>query len=183
MKEFSVSLETPRLWLRPWKDSDLEPFARLNADSRVMEFFPKTLSREESDALVAEIRARFDDCGYCFWAAELKATGAFIGFIGISRVTFQTHFTPCTEIGWRLDPAYWGQGFATEGARAALDFAFGTLHLPEVVAFTVPANLRSRAVMERLGMRRDPAEDFEHPNLPEGHPLRSHVLYRLKSPR
>lgn len=183
MKELAVSLETPRLRLRPWKDSDLEPFARLNADPRVMEFFPKTLSREESDAVAAAIRARFDAWGYGFWAAELKSSGAFIGFIGLSHPSFQAHFTPCTEIGWRLDPAYWGQGLATEGARAAAAFAFDTLRLPELVSFTVPANLRSRAVMERLGMRWDPAEDFDHPGLPEGHPLRRHVLYRLKSPQ
>ncbi|KAB2837494.1 GNAT family N-acetyltransferase [bacterium] len=183
MKEFTAPLETPRLRLRPWKDSDLEPFARLNADPRVMEFFPKTLSREESDALAATIRERFQAWGYGFWAAEMKANGAFIGFIGISHPAFQAPFTPCTEIGWRLDRAYWGQGLATEGARAAASFAFEHLRLPELVSFTVPANLRSRAVMERLGMRRDSAEDFDHPGLPEGHPLRRHVLYRLKSPR
>jgi RimJ/RimL family protein N-acetyltransferase len=150
----------------------------MNADPRVMEFFAAPLSPAESDAMVLRIEAHFARHGFGFFAAELRATGEFIGFTGMSHVPFAAHFTPCVEIGWRLATAYWNQGFATEGARACLRYAFEELALPEVVAFTVPANQRSRRVMEKLGMARDPADDFEHPRLPEGHPLRRHVLYR-----
>lgn len=174
-------LETDRLLLRPWQDSDLEPFAALNQDPEVMEFFPKRLSRQESDELVSQIQSRFLKYGYCFWAVELKATGEFIGFLGLNVPGFEAHFTPCVEIGWRLAREHWGKGLATEGARKVLEFAFGELGLTEVVAFTVPANRRSRAVMQRLGMQRDPEEDFEHPQVEAGHQLSRHVLYRIRS--
>ena len=159
-------IETPRLILRPWKESDREPFARMNADPRVMEFFPARLSREESDALMDRVRSEL-------LAAELRETGEFIGFIGLSVPTFEAHFTPCVEIGWRLAAEHWGRGLATEGARAVLARAEG-----EVVSFTTVGNLRSRRVMEKLGLTHDPRDDFDHPRLPEGHPLRRHVLYR-----
>lgn len=172
-------LVTERLLLRQWREADLAPFAALNADPRVMEFFPRPLDRAESDALAARLSAFIRERGFGFWAAERKADGAFLGFVGLNAPAWTAPFTPCVEIGWRLARACWGQGYATEAARAALAFGFATLGLAEIVAFTVPGNRRSRAVMERLGMHRDPAADFEHPAVPEGHALRRHVLYRL----
>ena len=173
-------LETPRLLLRPWQESDREPLRRMNADPQVMEFFAAPLTPAETGAMIARMLAHFARHGFGFFAAELRATGEFIGFAGISHVPFEAHFTPCVEIGWRLAAAHWNQGFATEGARACLRYAFQDLALTEVVAFTVPANRRSRRVMEKLGMTHDPADDFDHPRLPEGHPLRPHVLYRAR---
>ena len=173
------TLATPRLLLRPWRDADLAPFAALNADPRVMEFFPKLLARAESDAMVERLRAHFDRHGFGLWAVEVAGGAPFIGFVGLAVPRFEAHFTPCVEIGWRLAAEHWGRGYATEAAGAALDFAFGRLGLDEAVSFTTAANRRSRAVMERLGMTHAPADDFEHPSLPEGHALRPHVLYRL----
>jgi len=165
--------ETPRLILRRWRESDRAPFAAMNADPRVMEFFPATLTREESDSLVDRAEAALERQGFGTLAAELRATGDFIGYIGLAVPSFEAHFTPCVEIGWRLAAAHWGRGYATEGARAVLDRWTGDL-----VSFTTAANVRSRRVMEQLGFTRDPAEDFDHPRIPEGHPLRRHVLYR-----
>lgn len=173
-----IALETARLLLRPWRESDREPFRRMNADPRVMRFFAAPLSSVETDAMIDRIATHFDLHGFGFFAAELRATGEFTGMVGVSHVPFEAHFTPCVEIGWRLAAAHWNQGFATEGARRCLSFAFDELALREVVAFTVPANLPSRRVMEKLGMTHNPADDFFHPRLPEGHPLRTHVLYR-----
>jgi RimJ/RimL family protein N-acetyltransferase len=150
----------------------------MNADPAVMEFFPAPLTRVESDALVDRILAHFSARGFGVSAAELKATGEFIGFIGLAVPRFEAHFTPCVEIGWRLAAAHWGTGLATEGATAVLDYAFGTLGLREIVSFTSAVNMRSRKVMEKIGMTRNPADDFDHPNLPEGHWLSRHVLYR-----
>jgi RimJ/RimL family protein N-acetyltransferase len=147
-----------------------------------MEYFPATLTRIESDALVDRIEAIFAEHDWGPWAAELRATGELIGFIGLSVPAFEAHFTPCVEIGWRLAAAHWGKGLATEGACAALDYGFNEHLLPEVVSFTTAANLRSRRVMEKLTMTHDPADDFDHPGLVEGHPLRRHVLYRLRNP-
>jgi ribosomal-protein-alanine N-acetyltransferase len=144
-----------------------------------MEHFPSTLTPQESDALIARINHHFAHHGYGPYAAELKETGAFIGYIGLYTPTFEAHFTPAVEIAWRLAADHWGRGLATEGARAVLHHAFHTLNLPSLVSFTVPKNQRSRCVMEKLGMTRNPSEDFDHPNLPEGHPLRRHVLYRI----
>ncbi len=176
------SLRTPRLLLRPWRDEDLAPFAALNGDPVVMEFFPSPLDRAESDAAAARIREHFAAHGYGLWAVEVPGVADFIGFVGLAVVSrFQAHFTPCVEIGWRLAREHWGRGYATEAARAALDHGFRDLAQKEIVSFTVPANLRSRAVMERIGMTRSPDDDFEHPLLPEGHPLRRHVLYRIPS--
>lgn len=173
------SLRTERLLLRPWRDADREPFAAMNADPRVMEHFPRPLTREESDALAARILRGFEADGFGVWAVEAPGEANFIGFTGLARPRFEMHFTPCVEVGWRLAAPYWGRGFATEGARAALRFAFQTLKLPEVVAMVVPANRRSIRVMEKLGMHRDPGDDFDHPLFAEGHPLRRHVLYRI----
>jgi RimJ/RimL family protein N-acetyltransferase len=175
-----TGLGTSRLWLRQWRASDLEPFAALNADPHVMEFMPGCLTRIESDALAKRSETEIAQHGFGFWAVELRASGEFIGFVGLRRASFAAHFTPCVEIGWRLARASWGKGFATEAARECLRFAFETLTLSEVVSFTVPLNRRSRAVMERLGMRRAASDDFEHPRLPPGHALRPHVLYRLQ---
>jgi RimJ/RimL family protein N-acetyltransferase len=179
MPNLSCELETHRLRLRRWLPADRAPFAALNADPRVVEFLPKALSREESDAVVERIEAHFARHGFGLWAVEIKGPAAFAGFVGLSVPTFSAPFTPCVEIGWRLAAEHWGQGYATEGARAALAFGFERLRLDEIVSFTVPDNLRSRRVMERLGMFRDVSGDFEHPLLPAGHPLRPHVLYRL----
>jgi RimJ/RimL family protein N-acetyltransferase len=176
-----VTLRTERLILRPWRDEDREPFARMNADPRVMEHFPACLDRAESDASVDRIRAGFAERGYGPWAAELPGVVPFIGFVGLAVPRFQAHFTPCVEVGWRLAAEHWGQGYAQEGARAALDHAFGPAGLAEVVSMTVPGNWRSRRVMESLGMYRVPEDDFDHPLMPHGHPLRRHVLYRLRA--
>lgn len=145
-----------------------------------MEFFPKILSFEESSALVTKLQAHFDQHGYGFWVLETREKKAFAGFVGLNHPNFNAHFMPCVEVGWRLAHKFWGQGIATEAAQAALKFAFRELKLNEVVSFTVPANRRSRAVMERLGMRHEPSDDFDHPQIPKGHPLRRHVLYRAR---
>jgi RimJ/RimL family protein N-acetyltransferase len=174
-------LETDRLLLRRWKVEDREPFAAMNADPRVMEFFPGVLTREESDQLIESIEAHFDNHGFGLFAAELKAEKKLIGFIGLHVAGFQSHFTPCVEIGWRISPEYWGKGLALEGSREVIRFAFERLRLDSLVSFTVPENTASRRLMERLGMTHDPAEDFDHPKLPPGHRLRRHVLYRLRN--
>jgi ribosomal-protein-alanine N-acetyltransferase len=152
-------------------------------DPKVMEFLMPQTDRTAIDAIVGRVRAHFDTHGFGWWAAELKATGAFIGFVGLSYIPFEAHFTPAVEVGWRLASAHWGQGYASEGARASLDAAFTRLGLAEVVSITVPANTRSIRVMQRIGMRRDPADDFDHPRLKEGDPLRRHVLYRIDRAR
>jgi len=144
-----------------------------------MEFFPSCLSREESDRMAARIEAHHLAHGFCFFAAELSGVSPFIGFIGISHVPFEAAFTPAVEIGWRLARPFWNRGLAAEGAKAVLNYAFKILNLPEVVSFTVPGNIRSRRVMEKIGMQHDRAGDFDHPRLPAGHPLRRHVLYRI----
>ncbi len=152
----------------------------MNADPRVMEHFSGVLSREESDALAARIDEHFAEHMFGLWAVEIPGVAPFAGFIGLSVPGFQARFTPCVEIGWRLAAEHWGRGYATEGAHAALAFGFDTLGLDEIVSFTTAGNLPSRRVMKRLGMRHDPADDFDHPALPDGHPLRRHVLYRIR---
>lgn len=174
-----MTISTERLRLRLWRDEDLAPFAALNADPRVMEHFPKTLDRAESDEFAARIRAGLAERGFGRWAVEVPGRAAFVGYVGLAEWTFPARFTPSIEIGWRFAFEHWGKGYASEAAGAVLAHAFGPLGLSEVVRFTVPANRRSRAVMERLGMRRSPEDDFEHPLLPEGHALRPHVFYRL----
>jgi RimJ/RimL family protein N-acetyltransferase len=173
-------LSTPRLRLRRWHRADREAFAALNADARVMEHFPGCLSSVQSRDLMRRIEEHFEQHGFGLWALERKDEPGLIGFTGLSLPDFEAAFTPCVEVGWRLAFEHWGRGYAGEAARAALDFAFGTLELDEVVSFTVPANVRSRTVMERLGMRLDDARGFEHPALPVGHALRRHLLYRKR---
>jgi RimJ/RimL family protein N-acetyltransferase len=172
-------LQTDRLRLRRWISSDRVPFAAMNADPRVMEYLPGPLSEEESDALTARIENHFEQYGFGLWVVEICNVASFAGFLGLLVPRFATHFTPCVEIGWRLSAEHWGHGYATEGARAALAFGFEVLGLEEIVSFTVPENRRSRRVMERIGMTYNPADDFDHPLLPEGHPLRRHVLYKI----
>jgi RimJ/RimL family protein N-acetyltransferase len=174
-----VDITTDRLLLRRWRDSDREPWAAACADPEVMRHFPDMLTREQSDAMIERIGARFAAHGFGLWAVERRAERDFIGFVGLQRITWAAPFTPATEIGWRLARAAWGAGYATEAARAVVDHAFDELDLEELVSVTVPANARSRAVMERIGMVHDAAGDFDHPRVPAGHPLRRHVLYRL----
>jgi RimJ/RimL family protein N-acetyltransferase len=173
-------METERLLLRRWLPSDREPFARLNADARVMEFMPRRLSAAQSDQMIDRIDAHFRKHGFGLYAAELRHQKRFVGYVGLHTPGFQAHFTPCVEIGWRLMADEWGRGLATEGARAVVRYAFDALELDSLVSFTVPANVRSIRVMEKIGMTRKPTEDFDHPNLPEGHALARHLLYRLK---
>lgn len=170
---------TSRLILREWTDEDLESFAALNADPRVMEFLPGPLTREESDAMAERIRTHFAEHGFGLWGVEVRGGPKFIGFIGLNIPRFEAHFTPCVEVGWRLAAEHWGHGYAPEGAYAALEYGFRELALDEIVAITVPHNHKSRRVMEKIGMHHDSAGDFPHPNLPEGDPLRGHVLYRV----
>lgn len=174
-----MSFRTPRLILREWRDEDLPLFAALNADSRVMEFFPAPLTREKSDELANRIRAFFRDQGHGLWAVEVIGGCPFIGFVGLTVPGFQAHFTPCVEVGWRLAAEHWGQGYAPEAASAALAYGFSTLNLSEIVSMTTRSNLKSRRVMEKIGMQCSPADDFDHPALAQGHPLQPHVLYRL----
>jgi RimJ/RimL family protein N-acetyltransferase len=175
-------IETNRLILPRWKSSDAEPFISLNADPRVMEFFPATLSRAESEAMISRIEEKIRQQGLGFWAAELKETKSFIGFIGLNVPSYPLPFSPCVEIGWRLAFDYWGKGYAQEGARAALALGFGKLRLREIVSFTTLDNIRSRRVMEAVGMKYDAHGDFDHPRVPKDHPLRKHVLYRKSGP-
>ncbi|GAA1879856.1 GNAT family N-acetyltransferase [Actinomadura bangladeshensis] len=175
----TLTLRTDRLIMRRWTEADREPFAALNADPQVMEHFPAPLTRQESDALVDRIERRFEESGFGFWALEVAGTGEFVGFTGLSVPRFDAHFTPAVEIGWRLARSAWGHGYATEAALRALGYAFDEARLDEVVSFTSAPNVRSQAVMKRIGMTYDPSGDFEHPLVPEGHRLRRHVLYRL----
>jgi len=170
-------IRTARLLLRDWRDADRDPFAAINADPRVTEFLPPQ-DRAESDAAIDRQMALSAAGEPCFWAAEQTSDGALIGFIGVKPITFAAAFSGY-EVGWRLGRSFWGQGFASEGARAALDHAFVGLGLREVFAITVPANLRSQAVMQRIGMERVEGGDFDHPALAEGDPLRRHVHYRI----
>jgi 3-dehydroquinate dehydratase/shikimate dehydrogenase len=174
---------TERLILRPWKDEDFLPYAEMNADPRVREFFPSVLTREQSDAEVRFHLGNFHKDGFCMFAAELVATREFAGFIGLQTMSFVVPSLPqpAVEIGWRLSHMHWGKGLATEGACGVIQYAFATLKLREVVAITVPTNLRSRHVMEKIGMKHVPELDFDHPRITEGHPLRAHVLYALKN--
>lgn len=177
-----IEFETSRLIVRQWRPSDREAFAALNADPIVMAHFPARLAREESDALADRCECLIAERGWGAWATESKATGEFIGFVGLHIPQDDLPLSPCVEILWRLAPAHWHHGFATEAARGALQVGFEVLQLPEIVSFTVPANMRSRAVMERLGMQMD-AATFEHPGLPVGHALRTHVSYRISCDR
>ena len=172
-------LRTERLVLRGWRDDDRAPFAGMNADERVMAHFFATMTRAESDAAADAIAAHFTRYGYGLWVVERPGEHPFLGFVGLNVPTFEAPFTPAVEIGWRLVPEAWGRGYATEAALAALRYGFVDAGLHEIVSFTSPENVRSIAVMERLGMQHDPAGDFDHPRVPAGHRLRRHVLYRL----
>lgn len=175
-------IRTDRLLLRRFRASDLAAFAQLNADARVTEYLAGALSRDQSDALVDRIEAHFDEHGFGLFALEVTGVAPFAGYVGLSVPRFEAAFTPCVEIGWRLAAEHWGCGYASEAARAVLAHGFDVVGLDEIVSFTVPANTRSRRVMEKLGMSRRAADDFDHPALPEGHPLRRHVLYRISAP-
>ena len=172
-------IRTERLLLREWREDDRDAWAALNADPEVMEYFPATLSREEADAAFDRISGILADRGWGLWAVD-RGDGEFLGFTGLAPVTFVADFAPAIEVGWRLARHAWGQGFATEAARAAIRFAFDDLDQDQIVSLTAVGNQRSRAVMERLGMTTDPADDFDHPRVLPGHPLRRHVLYRLR---
>jgi RimJ/RimL family protein N-acetyltransferase len=166
--------------LRPWRAEDLEPYAALSGDARVMEYYPKPWSKAECEEHIARIRAHFEEHGFALWALELPGIAPFIGYTGLSTARFPAPFTPCVEVGWRLAHEHWGRGYATEAARASLEFGFDEIGLSEIVSFTAARNARSYRVMEKIGMHRNPAEDFDHPLVPEGHVLRRHVLYRLR---
>jgi len=166
------------LVLRQWRDCDLEPFAAMNADPEVMRYFPAVLSRAETAASLQRMRSAIDERGWGLWAVEVE--GVFAGFTGLSIPAFSAHFTPCTEIGWRFRREFWGRGLACQAACEALAFGFESLKLAEIVSFTAATNIRSRRLMERLGLVYDASGDFDHPSVPEGHVLRRHVLYRLK---
>lgn len=174
-------LRTERLVLRGWRDSDRAPFAAMNADPVVMEHFPSTLTRTQSDDMVDRLLQRWDRGRPSLWAVEVPGEAEFIGFVGLLEPSFDEHFTPCVEVGWRLDARYWGRGYAPEGARAALAYGFDDLGLDEIVSFTIEANANSRRVMEKLGLRHDTADDFDHPNVAVGDPCRRHVLYRMSA--
>ena len=179
----AVSLQTSRLLLRPWRDEDIAAFAEMSADPAVMEYLLPLSDRGLSvEAWVAQKRTHWRERRFGQWVVEIPAEASFIGVVGLDTVSYTAHFTPAVEVAWRLTRPYWGQGYATEAAKAALDYGFEELGLSEIVAVTVPANQRSRRVMERLGMTRVPEDDFDHPRLPEG-PLKRHVLYRLHNPR
>ena len=178
----TVSLHTERLLLRPWCHADLAPFAAMSADPAVMEFLAPLAEPGACEAWAARLQAHWREHGFGRWVVELPGTASFVGLVGLAMIPYRAHFTPAVEIAWRLARPHWGCGYAAEAARAALDYGFDELGLGEIVAVTVPANGRSRRVMERLSMTRDPADDYEHPNLPEG-PLKRHVLYRLRNPK
>jgi RimJ/RimL family protein N-acetyltransferase len=178
----AIALRTSRLLLREWRDGDCEPFAAISADPEVMAMLPPLPDRAASDAWIERMRAHLDQHGFAYWAVELPEKAELIGAIGLSRVRFPAPFTPAVEIGWRLARAHWGKGYAFEAAQATIEDGFFRLALDEIVAFTVPANQRSWRVMERLGMMRDPADDFDFPSFPEDHPRRRHVLYRICRP-
>ncbi|MEV0394217.1 GNAT family N-acetyltransferase [Polymorphospora rubra] len=173
-------LKTQRLLLRHWRESDLDPWAEMNADPQVREFFPNLETREKSTAAVALFQTGLQERGWGWWAVEVAATGEFIGFTGLNPINANMPFTG-VETGWRLRRTAWGHGYASEAARACLAYGFDTLALPEILAFTAAGNVRSEAVMRRIGMTRDPDGDFDHPNIPDG-PVRRHILYRIAAP-
>ncbi len=178
-----TTLKTERLILRPWREEDLEPFAEMNRDTRVMEYFPALLTKEESDQMGKRMGTRLKERGWGWWAVSIPDIAEFIGFIGLNSIdkeTLPVPFTPAVEIGWRIAHPFWGKGYATEGALACLKYGFEELHLKEIVSFTAVLNTRSRHVMEKIGMSHNPKDDFDHPKIPTGNVLKKHVLYRLK---
>lgn len=175
----SEGLVTDRLRMRRWLTSDLEPFIAMSVDERVMEHFPSLMSRAQCESMMEAVNQEIDERGFGLWALERRDTGEFIGYTGLHQVSFETPFTPAVEVGWRLSYGAWGQGFATEAARLALKVGFKEHDLSEIVSFTIPPNLKSQAVMQRLGMRRDEAGDFDHPRYLDDDRIRRHILYRL----
>lgn len=175
----ATTLTTARLILRDWRAEDREPFAALNADSRVMEHYPAPLTRDESDAFIDRAKAHIAEHDWGLWAIERQADARLLGSAGLWEIPWGAPFTPAVEVGWRLAFDVWGNGYATEAGAASIADGFERLGLDEIVSMTVPANARSRRVMERLGLTHDPADDFDHPQMPVGHPLARHVLYRI----
>jgi len=175
-----TEFRTERLLLRRWREADRDPFAAMNADPVVMEHLQGLMTRDRSDAFIDRIEARWDASGWGLWAVEVPGVAPFIGFTGLARPSFMPAEI---EVGWRLARAHWGAGYATEAARAAVDYAFSTLALPALISMTIPANVRSQHVMAKLGFVRDPDADFEHPSVPAGHPMRPHWLFRLQATR
>ena len=178
-----MTIETSRLVLRPWADRDRQPFAEMCSDPILMKYLMPIASRAASDAWIDRQIAHLAEHGFCFWAVEAKASGGFVGAVGLLRVRYEAHFTPAVELGWRVPRAFWGLGYAPEAAMASIRFGFETLQLSELVANTNSGNDKSRRVMAKLGMSHDPRDDFDHPLIPEGHPLRRQVLYRLPRDR
>lgn len=174
-----IILKTKRLILRTWKGQDLDPMSAINQDPLVCEFLPKIGNRAATKTLIRRFMNHYKKYGFSAYAVELKSNGEFIGFVGLLVVSFEAHFTPAVEIGWRLGSQYWGNGYATEAAKAVVDFAFTILKLEEIVSFTVENNIRSRRIMEKIGLHHNPRDDFDHPKLPTSSPLCRHVLYRL----
>ena len=179
MRDQPQEIRTDRLLLRRWCASDAHPFAVMNSDPKVMEFFPALMTQSESDESIQRFCEHFDQHGFGRWAVEVPGTAKFIGFVGLSQPAWQTSFTPCVEVSWRIASDFWGQGFAPEAATAALEFGFQALGLDKIFSFTVPANTRSRRVMEKIGMTHLVDQDFAHPILPPDHPLSRHVLYQI----
>jgi RimJ/RimL family protein N-acetyltransferase len=179
MLNSNFALLTERLLIRSWQDADREPYAALNADPRVRQYLGDTLSRSQSDAQIDHFQTHECTHGFAFWAVEVPNVAPCIGFIGLEKTEYAAHFTPAVEIGWRLDPAYWGRGYAVEGAEAALKYAFSNFDIEEIVAVTVPHNIKSRSVMTKIGMSYSPADDFDHPDEAPLHPLQRSVLYRI----
>lgn len=176
----TIIIETERLYLRTWETSDVQPYWAINQDPKVIEFLPGPMTMEAVNQFIVAKNQQQAERGFTLWATELKATRELIGFVGLNYTNWEAHFTPAVEVGWRLGSRYWGNGYATEGAEAALEFGFNTIGLNEIVSFTVPMNNRSLRVMEKIGLRYDPKDDFRHPKLALDHPLSQHVLYRLK---
>jgi RimJ/RimL family protein N-acetyltransferase len=175
-------LHTSRLLLRRWRPEDLDPFAAMNADPVVMEhFFHGVRTRDETAGFMRRIEDEFERRGFGLWAVEVPGAAPFVGFVGLHEAVFEAPFTPAVEVGWRLAHPHWGKGYATEAAEAALAFGFNQVGLKEIVSFTNVGNVRSQRVMQRIGMVRDAAGDFDHPAVPAGHPIRPHVLYRIRA--
>ncbi len=174
-----IELRTPRVLLRQWKDSDIDAWAAMNADPRVRQYFPGVLTRADAQGEAERIRTAIAQRGWGLWALEVPGIHAFAGFVGLSLPGYEAPWMPAVEIGWRLTPSAWHQGYATEGAAAALHFAFTQLELPQVVALSVPNNVPSHHVMDRIGMVRDVTADFDHPRVPSDSPLRRHILHRI----
>jgi RimJ/RimL family protein N-acetyltransferase len=173
-------LETKRLILRTWQQSDLEPMTKINLDPKVMEYFPSTFKKQETIAFINKINSHYDKHGFTLYAVEIKETQQFIGFVGLLNTNFDAHFTPATEIGWRLGSEFWGKGYATEAAKAVLDYAINELNIDEVVSFTSAINKASIRVMEKIGLHYNPKDNFDSPNVKNHSKLVKHVLYRLK---